>query len=289
VPQICSQCGSINSEAVEVCAFCDASFQPTADQDLEPVAVGVSIEVPEWQREVAVRLEAYRRRRGRAVPNDSQVTLPFVEKREALQPEPPAPPPRRAVRPQPKPRPVERVEISVEQPELDFSALDSNAHPQEDLAPVAGLGERRAAGLLDAMFLILAYSGFLGLFRSLGGQFAINRVDAGIYAAAFFMFYVLYFSLFMVFRGATPGMQLRHLVAVQLDSSPPDTRQFAWRSLGYALSGATLGLGFLWSVLDGDQLTWHDRISQTYLTKAGVLEEPASFGIGPGAHTFSEK
>ena len=33
------------------------------------------------------------------------------------------------------------------------------------------------------------------------------------------------------------------------------------------LSLAPVGLGFAWSIFDEDHLTWHDRISQTYLRK----------------------
>jgi hypothetical protein len=36
-------------------------------------------------------------------------------------------------------------------------------------------------------------------------------------------------------------------------------------------------LGFLWALWDEDQLTWHDRMSQTYLTSApAVHDEPSA-------------
>jgi hypothetical protein len=40
----------------------------------------------------------------------------------------------------------------------------------------------------------------------------------------------------------------------------------AWRSLGYMISASTCFLGFIWAIWDEDQLCWHDRMSQTYLT-----------------------
>jgi len=49
-----------------------------------------------------------------------------------------------------------------------------------------------------------------------------------------------------------------------------------WRSIGYQISGGTAFLGYLWALWDEDKLTWHDRISQTYITPAesGHLAEP---------------
>jgi len=43
--------------------------------------------------------------------------------------------------------------------------------------------------------------------------------------------------------------------------------------LGYMLSAGTLFLGFLWAIWDEDALTWHDRLSRTYLTSPEILAE----------------
>jgi uncharacterized RDD family membrane protein YckC len=309
VIHICSHCGALLLEAADNCSFCDAPLVD-ADENLEPVPVGVSAPVvtdetadsaePEWRREVSRRLEAYRVRRGRPRPDDSQSGLPFslpsahsddfaqtheidlYEKQERTRP-------RTAQRAIQKQRPNERVEINI-QPELDFSAnADDRAHPQTALVPVASLLERRHAGMLDALFLAVTYAGFLGLFRSLGGQLVMEKVDAIVYLAAFFLFYAQYFFLFTTFAGATPGMQLRGLTIVRLDGCLPDTRQLLWRSFGYVLSGATI-LGFVWSLWDEDRFTWQDRISHTYITAATPFMEPEAFEIPAGQrHRFAHK
>lgn len=310
---ICKHCGALLLEAVDNCAFCDAPLVDS-DENLEPVAVGVSAPVvtdeivdsaePEWRREVSRRLEAYRVRRGRPRPDDSQSGLPFAppssssegesfrtHRIELYRDEPVRDRPRaRATqRVSPKLRQNERVEINI-QPELDFSANpDDRAHPQTALVPVADLVERRRAAILDGLFLALTYVGFLGLFRSLGGQLVMEKVDAIVYLAAFFLFYAQYFFLFTTFAGATPGMQLRGLTIVRLDGSLPDTRQLLWRSFGYILSGATM-LGYVWSVWDEDHFTWHDRISQTYITAATPIMGPEAFEIPAGhRHRFAHK
>ena len=135
------------------------------------------------------------------------------------------------------------------------------------------------------LFLALTYAGFLGLFRSLGGQVVLEKVDAIVYLATFYLFYAQYFFLFTTFAGATPGMQLCGLTIVRLDGSLPDTRQLLWRSFGYLLSGATMMLGFVWSLWDEDRFTWQDRISQTYVTAATPVMEAQRIPGGPHAAT----
>jgi hypothetical protein len=39
------------------------------------------------------------------------------------------------------------------------------------------------------------------------------------------------------------------------------------------LSVGTLFLGFLWATWDEDELTWHDRLSGTYLTAPDTLTD----------------
>ena len=241
-------------------------------------------EEPEWRREVVRRLEQYRARR-RNDPNDSQSGLPIYD--EHLLDEDAAERPRQRLLQ--RPRRTERVEICI-QPELNFtSGAADRARPQTALVPVATLPERRMAGLLDAIFLILTYAGFLALFRSLGGQIEIQKIDALVYFAAFYLLYVQYFFLFTAFAGATPGMQLRGLTVVRLDGHLPDTRQLLWRSFGYLLSGATLMLGYLWALWDEDRFTWQDRISQTYVTAAPPLMEGEAYEVPAGRPRYAHK
>ena len=258
---------------------------------------------PEWRREVSRRLEDYRARRGYLRPDDSQSGLPFsrqsriAEEEAALERQREAERLREAERQRlaerqrirMAQRKTERVEINV-QPELDFSsAAHERAHPQTALVPVASLIERRKAGFLDAIFLGLTYAGFLGLFRSLGGQLVVEKADAVVYLAAFFLFYALYFSLFTTCAEATPGMQLLCLTTVRLDGTVPDTRQLLWRSFGYLLAGATLMLGFMWALWDEDHFTWQDRISQTYVTGAMPLMEQDALEVPAGRRSFARR
>ena len=288
--RICSKCGALLLDDAECCSFCEVdTAQNGGNQKVpEPVAVAASSAdespEPEWRAEVSRRLEQYRARRGYARPHDSQSGLPFqrpsalpdIEEVELELRERPRP-----QRPAQRNRGTDRVDICI-QPELSFSnSPEDRARPQTALVPVATLGERRWAGFLDGLFLALTCVGFAGLFHSLGGQFTLAKTDAVIYLTVAYLFYAVYFFLFTVLAGATPGMQLLGLTVVRLDGSLPDTRQLLWRNFGYLLSAATLMLGFLWAIWDEDRFTWHDRISHTYVTSALPLGQEDSYEVAP--------
>lgn len=290
--RICQKCGALLLDKNENCSICEVSlddqvsFEDPASTP-EPVAVRAEANEaaePEWRREVSRRLREYRARRHHD-DDDLQSGLPFHQEpfhQEEVALEPLEPPKRTRARTVQRPRQPERVEIRV-QPELDFSSAPGDrAHPQSPLVPVAVLAERRAAGLIDAAFLAFTCVGFLALFRSLGGQISIAKVDAIVGLSVASLFYAVYFSLFTTLAGATPGMQLRGLTIVRLDGCLPDTRQLLWRSFGYVLSGAALMLGFFWAFWDEDHFTWHDRISQTYITGATPVIPADPIELQPG-------
>lgn len=141
------------------------------------------------------------------------------------------------------------------------------------LYPVASMDERRVAALIDGACLLFAYGGFLTLFGSLGGQFTFSKMSAAVYTIAFAIVYVQYFFLFTVFGGTTPGMMLRRLEVVDFSGEEPSPRNLLLRAAGYMLSAGTFFMGFLWSMWDEDELTWHDRISHTYLRSAERLAD----------------
>ena len=289
--RICSKCGALLLDDTESCSFCAVPAVENGEIP-EPVTVGANspdeTPEPEWRVEVSRRLEQYRARRGHLRPDDSQSGLPFQQAAAAPEIEEELPERPRA-RPSQRSCTTERLDICI-QPELNFaSSPDDRARPQTALVPVATLAERRWAGILDALFLGLTCAGFMGLFRSLGGQMTLEKTDAIVYLAVAYLFYAVYFFLFTVLAGATPGMQLRSLTVVRLDGSLPDTRQLLWRNFGYLLSGATLMLGFLWAIWDEDHFTWQDRMSQTYITAAAPLSEFDTLEIPPSRHRFAHK
>jgi uncharacterized RDD family membrane protein YckC len=149
----------------------------------------------------------------------------------------------------------------------------AGADSQPGLYPVASFDDRRLAGLIDAFCLAFAYGGFLGLFGSLGGHFTLSKLSAAVCVATFAVVYMQYFALFTIFGGTTPGMMMRGLQVVSFSGELPTPRQMMLRSVGYLLSAGPFFLGFLWAMWDSDELTWHDRLSRTYLSVEQTLPE----------------
>jgi uncharacterized RDD family membrane protein YckC/ribosomal protein L40E len=152
--------------------------------------------------------------------------------------------------------------------------LTERAH--NGLYPVAPLKDRQLAGIIDAAFLLFAFGGFVALFGSLGGQLTLSKMSAAVYLTSLAVVYFQYFALFTVFGATTPGMMFRGLQVMSFSGEPPTPRQMLLRSAGYMLSAGACLIGFLWAIWDEDQLTWHDRLSKTYLSSAQTYAEVES-------------
>jgi uncharacterized RDD family membrane protein YckC len=258
--------------------------------------------VAAWRSELSVRMEAYRARKRRrpATPNPSQ--LPFEYD--------PAPPRRHPVAVEETPGNADsdfsftiaigrnaqtrepshgRMEIDVSVPSEPRTDNPPTA-PQNELTetyglyPVASLEERRLASAIDTACLLFAYGGFLALFASLGGQFTLSKLSAAVYGVTFAIVYLQYFALFTIFGGTTPGMMFRGLQVTSFTGDPPTPRQMLLRSAGYIISAGTFFLGFFWAWWDEDALTWHDRLSHTYLS---VLQNHEDLKSSAMAHSHS--
>jgi uncharacterized RDD family membrane protein YckC len=151
--------------------------------------------------------------------------------------------------------------------------------PDSILLPVADLSVRRRAAAVDAVCLLLAYAAILGAFAFFGGRLIVSKLDAFVCGAILTLLYTQYFSLFTMMGGATPGMMLAGLRLVSFDGGAPEPRQLIRRSAGYLLSGGMAFMGFLWSYWDEDHLSWHDHISQTYITP--IEESPLAETANP--------
>jgi uncharacterized RDD family membrane protein YckC len=143
----------------------------------------------------------------------------------------------------------------------------------QGLLPAATIEERRIAAVIDSACLLFAFGAFLALFGAVGGVFTVSKLSGAVCLATFAIVYLQYFAIFTIFGGTTPGMMLRNLQVVSFTGEPPSPRQMMLRSAGYVLSAGTMFLGFLWSMWDEDTLTWHDRISGTYLHSAEKFVE----------------
>ena len=79
--------------------------------------------------------------------------------------------------------------------------------------------------------------------------------------AVVFAFFVGYWTL----RGRTLGMQSWGLQLQTADKQLPSFGTATLRFFAAIMSWLPAGLGFLWQLVDRDQLAWHDRLSNTRL------------------------
>jgi uncharacterized RDD family membrane protein YckC len=274
------------STGERACHFCDhpeISSQAESPASTQGNLALCSSGEEEWRGELNQRLQAYRARRRKAFPNEAQTELPFETRHAASavavqteDPQPAATDPNDDFaftiaigRPPQKAEPdAARLLIDVSLPPLPEEpeeAAEANEEPPSDLYPVATLRERRRAALIDSACLAFAYGGFLALFGSLGGQFTLSKLSAAVCFSTFAFVYVQYFGLFTIFGGTTPGMMIRGLQVASFTGESPTANQLFWRTAGYMISAGTFFLGFFWALWDEDAMTWHDRLSRTYL------------------------
>ena len=137
-------------------------------------------------------------------------------------------------------------------------------------ATVAPLKIRMLAGVLDAAMLVVALGTFLAVFHWFGGRWIADNGGVRALGFASFVLVAFYWGFYVGHFGRTPGMAWMGLRLVNFYGQKPSATQRAARALGLILSSATLGLGFAWSFADEEKLTWHDRMSRTFLTCDGV-------------------
>lgn len=76
---------------------------------------------------------------------------------------------------------------------------------------------------------------------------------------------VLYQAFFLLVTLATPGMMYARIALCTFDDELPSRAQLRQRLGALVVSLLPVGLGMAWSIFDEDHLSWHDRLSQTYL------------------------
>jgi uncharacterized RDD family membrane protein YckC len=85
--------------------------------------------------------------------------------------------------------------------------------------------------------------------------------------AAYLFLAMLYQTIFLTLDEATPGMYFAGISLCTFDSQIPTQAQLRSRLGALLLSVLPMGLGLAWALFDEDHLSWHDRLSHTYLRK----------------------
>ncbi len=159
-----------------------------------------------------------------------------------------------------RPAPTAPLEI-----ELDPSPALGDAEGRTAILKIAPLGKRLLAGVFDLFVLLSSASMFAAIFWQTGGKLSSQPLDliaVGLAGAILLMAYV---AIFTVFAYGTPGLIWAGLEVRTIEGNPPKRIDCFWRAFGYLVSISALMLGFIWALVDGDGLTWHDRMSRTLL------------------------
>lgn len=78
---------------------------------------------------------------------------------------------------------------------------------------------------------------------------------------------MLFFTGFWSRGGQTLGMRAWRLKVVREDGNELSWNEALKRHLAALISCLSLGLGFLWALIDKEGRTWHDRLSRTRLIR----------------------
>jgi uncharacterized RDD family membrane protein YckC len=76
-----------------------------------------------------------------------------------------------------------------------------------------------------------------------------------------------YYAGFLTLARATPGMRYADIELKTFSGLKATRAQCSRRLMAMLLSVLPLGLGVVWALFDDGHLTWHDRLSGTYLRK----------------------
>jgi uncharacterized RDD family membrane protein YckC len=155
--------------------------------------------------------------------------------------------------------------IQLDEPQVD-AAADRAANSVELPLPVAPMGPRIGAGLIDMLIVLTATAIFGMIFMMIAKELPQGRELAAATLALPAVLWAAYHYLFLVRCGTTPGMQMAQLGLAPFEDDKPITRnRRRARALAMSVSAMSVGLGFLWACIDQDRLAWHDRISHTFL------------------------
>jgi uncharacterized RDD family membrane protein YckC len=143
----------------------------------------------------------------------------------------------------------------------DYYAIQPDA-PRLYQAPFS---RRMMATMVDAAMILGLVWGAAYLVASHFDRLPGIRVSEVCGVIVTLGFAALYEWFFLTFAKVTPGMRYAQLSLCTFDEEVPTAAQVKQRMKAMLISVLPLGLGVVWSIFDEDQMSWHDRLSKTYL------------------------
>jgi uncharacterized RDD family membrane protein YckC len=131
-----------------------------------------------------------------------------------------------------------------------------------ELAPIS---RRIMALMVDASLVFAAFLSVAALITTHARQLPGPRVVELCSVLALLAIAAAYQALFLALVRVTPGMWYAGIALSTLDGCHTSRTQRCGRLTALLLSVLPLGLGLAWAFFDDAHLTWHDRLSKTYL------------------------
>jgi uncharacterized RDD family membrane protein YckC len=122
---------------------------------------------------------------------------------------------------------------------------------------LAGVGTRAVALFIDGLILPA-----IGGLSSLGAHSPSGFVFGLLISIGYYWFFLTRFN------GQTPGKMLMSIRVIKTDGSPITGKDAAIRYLGYYVNTFTMGLGWIWPMLDRNTQGFHDKMANTYVVRA---------------------
>ncbi|HXU23129.1 MAG TPA: RDD family protein, partial [Tepidiformaceae bacterium] len=161
----------------------------------------------------------------------------------------------------------------------EWSGIELGEHPMVEDRPqveparppqqvhLAPFGRRLMAAVVDGCLILGAsFSTAMVLATHVQSVPAARSAEMMVVAGLLLIGFI-YHAFFFALAVSTPGMRYAGIALSTFDDESPTRAQLRRRLGAMALSLLPVGLGFAWSLFDDDHLSWHDRISQTYLRK----------------------
>ena len=148
------------------------------------------------------------------------------------------------------------------QPLPDYYAIVPDNAPKLYQAP---FGRRMMATMVDAALILSLVCGIAYLVASRFDHLPSVRVSEVCGIIVTLGIAALYEWFFLTYAKVTPGMRYAQLSLCTFDEETPNTAEVKGRLKAMLISVLPAGLGMVWSIFDEDQMSWHDRLSKTYL------------------------
>ena len=132
---------------------------------------------------------------------------------------------------------------------------------------VASLSRRVCSAAVDWLIVLVATAIFAAVIHAMIGAAPPGRSFWMLASLVPSLLWSLYQYLFLAYAGCTPGMQMAQLEVTTFEGENPTLRKCRGRAIAAAVSCLSMGMGFLWALMDDDRLGWHDRITRTYLRR----------------------